>query len=169
MVKIRTLTARQIEILIGKRDLLLSKEIATKLGISERAVEKNLAKIREALGVSTVRDALRAAYEYGLLDSGNPTFGLPDLPPCPTSVATPSSSERLSPPDAVLREDAPPFDYRLEQTPEGPVRKGDSDAIDQLKIGVLIVAIAAGVVFLLANYSKIIDLAQDVSRAILNR
>jgi DNA-binding CsgD family transcriptional regulator len=173
MVENRLLTPRQLDVLRGKQDRLLSKEIADKLNISERAVERHLAAIRERLGVSTIRAALQIATTNGWLGTENPNpVGLPELVNYQEISAISGASERWSIPqsDAALQEELVPFDYDVSRhSAARPVQpEVDHDTFTHLKSVALIIGIACCAVIILANYPKIIDLAQKLSIALLN-
>lgn len=167
----RLLTERQLDVLRGKQDRLLSKEIAEQLGISERAVERHLASIRERLGVSNVRAALQLAEQHGWLDSEKPNVGISGLTAIPVSPPSIGPSAPQLRTDPVFQETLAPFDYDLRRPPpERPVRlEVGHEANASLKTIALIIAIAAGVVLLLACYPKIVDHAQQLSTVLLNK
>jgi len=64
--KVAALPPRQREVLKGMSNGLLNKQIAYRLGISEKTVKMHRALLLERIGAATSADAIRTAIEAGL-------------------------------------------------------------------------------------------------------
>ena len=63
--RIAALSQRQREVLLLMAEGLLNKQIAWKLGLSERTIKMHRSALLRSLGLDTTADAIRLAVEAG--------------------------------------------------------------------------------------------------------
>ena len=68
------LSPRQREVLVGMVEGLLNKQIAYRLGLSEKTVKMHRALLLEALGVRTTANAIRIAVEASFANCRPPVW-----------------------------------------------------------------------------------------------
>lgn len=75
--RVRRLSARERDVLIGLMTGRSNKLIAHELGLSVRTIDMHRAKMMDRLAVTSLSDALRLAFEAGLFPSAGSGAGLP--------------------------------------------------------------------------------------------
>lgn len=164
--RIASLTPQQLACLRKASEFKNSKTIAYEMGISSKTVDRHIEEANHKLGVTSRKQAIQLLLESDTADGKYTPGGFSRLDPQPQPASFP---ERELERDRLRDVEERPQLDNLSMVPQPTLsqeREPLNDVTMQLKTVALIIAIAAGLVGLIGQYTAVIAAAESLAAAI---